>query len=415
MGRAGGGSRGGGGRSGGGSFSRSSSSFSRSSSSFSRSSGSSFTRSSSGRSGAGSYARSSSGSSSSGSFGSHSYSGSNHPNHGHLGTGFGGVHHRPRPIYINPGYGRKTVIINNSGNTTYTGTNTSTGNGSGTYTTNSAGTTSAAGTTTQQTYTAPKEITPEQKLARAERLAKEAAENKKGSVKLFFIALILLVVGVFAAVGTKREGFEKYNLKGTVDVGYAYDDGFTFNGGRTEAACQAFYEATGIPLYFYTVAEYNELQSCDDFTEDLYDKLFKDENHVLIAYYNNQDWWSWQYGANASEYMAEEEVNDLIDTIYYYWDDTSLSNDAVLAKGINQYTMNLTSDKGGVSGFAVLLCIGGLVVLAVAIYQYINYGSDAKKYEEEAKKIQREIILSKPLETFGNQEMDDLKNKYDNM
>ena len=38
-----------------------------------------------------------------------------------------------------------------------------------------------------------------------------------------------------------------------------------------------------------------------------------------------------------------------------------------------------------------------------------------KKYEEEEKQLQRDIILSKPLETYGNQEVEDLKNKYDNM
>jgi hypothetical protein len=87
----------------------------------------------------------------------------------------------------------------------------------------------------------------------------------------------------------------------------------------------------------------------------------------------------------------------------------------VLAKGIASYQEKLTAVKDSGNGLAVGLIIAGLVMLVVAIYQFINYGSDAKKYEEEAKKLQREIILSKPLETFGNQEMDDLKNKYDKL
>ncbi len=386
MGRAGGGSRGGGGRSGGGSFSRSG--------------GGGFSRSSSGRS----FSRSGSGGGRSGGFGGSSFGG------GVGGPGgFGGFHgapyhHRPRPIFINPGRGRKTVIINNSGNTTYTGTNnTNPNNGQGADTTANTGT----------TYSAPKELTPEQKMARAERLAKEAGDAKKGSVKLFLIALVLLVIGVFLAVGTKREGFEKYNLTGTVDAGYAYDDGFTYGGGRTEEACKTFYEKTGIPLFFYTVGDYGrDASTCDTYTAELYDTLFADENHVLVAFYNDVDWWSWQYGANAAPYMGDTEINDLIDEIYLYWDDSTLSNDAVLAKGINNYLLDLTSDKGGASGLSVILCIAGLVLLVVAIYQYINYGSEAKKYEEEAKTLQAQIILSKPLETFGNQEINDLKNKY---
>ena len=391
MGRAGGGSRGGGGG-----FSRGGGSFSRSSgSSFSRSSGSNFSRSSIGRSGS-SYSRSSSGRSSS---------------------SFGSSGHYHRPIHIHPGFGRRTVIINNSGNQTYTGTNnTGTNNsGPGTYTNTtqqSANTSSAA----QQTYTAPKEITPEQKLARAERLAKEAGDNKKGSVKLFFIAMILLVIGVFLAVSTKPKQFEKYNLKGTVDVGYTYDDGFTEGSGMTEAACYEFYQKTGIPLYFYTVKEYEKsVSTCDNYTIGLYSGLFKDENHVLIAYYDNVNWWSWEIGDQVEKYMSESDVNDLLDEIDYYWDDYSLTNDQVLAKGISSYQEKLTTVKDNGNGLATGLIIAGLVMFAIAIYQFINYGADAKKYEEEAKKLEREIILSKPLETFGNQEVEDLKDKYDNM
>lgn len=383
MGRAGGGSRGGGGgfsRGGmGGSFSRGGGSFSRSGSSFSRSSGG-------GRSGGSSF-----------------------------GGGFGGYHHRP--IHIHPGFGRRTVIINNSGNKTYTGTNnTGSGNaGPGTYTNTTQQNSNATGSTSAQ-YTAPKEITPEQKLARAERMAKEAGDNKKGSVKFFFIALIILVVGVFLTVAVKPKQFEKINLKGTVDVGYTYDDGFTEGSGQTEAACNEFYLKTGIPLYFYTVKEYDKsVSTCDDYTIGLYSGLFKDENHVLIAYYDNVNWWSWAIGDQVEKYMSESEVNDLLDEIDYYWDDYSLTNDAVLAKGILSYLDELTSVKESGNGLATGLIIAGLVMLVIAIYQFVSYGSDVKKYEEEAKKLEREIILSKPLETFGNQEVDDLKNKYDNM
>lgn len=312
-------------------------------------------------------------------------------------------HHRPtRPVIIHPGYGRRTVIINNSGNTTNTGTN-------------NTGSNNTAGTYTQQSNPAPKEITPEQKIARAERLAKEAGDNKKNSMKMLLVAGILLIIGLFVAFSTKQEGFEKYKLSGTVDVGYAFDNGFTYNGGRTEDACAKFYDETGIPLYFYTVNDYTEAVSCDAYTEKLYDKLFKDENHVLIAFYNSEDWWSWQYGANVSKFMADAEINELIDDIYFYWDDTSLSNDAVLAKGITRYMERLTSDKGGISGFASILLIVGSVMILVGIYQYINSGSEVKKYEEEVNRLEREIILSKPLETYENREMEDLKNKYDKM
>lgn len=381
MGRAGGGSRGGGG------FSRGGGSFSRGGM------GGSFSRSSIGRSGS-SFSRNSGG-----------RSGSSFGGHGHIGGSFGGHYHRPRPIYIHPGFGRRTVIINNSGNKTYTDTNTA---GSNTYT----GTTNTA----QQTYTAPKELTPEQKIARAERMAKEAGDNKKGSVKLFFIALILLIVGAFLMISSKPKEFEKINLPGTVDVGYTYDDGFTEGSGQTEAACNEFYAKTGIPLFFYTVREYDgAVSTCDSYTINLYDDLFKDENHVLIAYYDNVNWWSWEIGDRVESVMPESEVNRLLDEIDYYWDDYTLSNDAVLAKGISNYQADLLAVKSGGNGFATILAIVGLVMLVIAIYQYINYSADVKKYEEEVKKLEREQILSKPLETFGNQEMEDLKGKYDNM
>lgn len=381
MGRAGGGSRGGGGRrGGGGNFSRSGmGGGSRSSGGF-------------GRSGGGS------------SFGGMNFGG------GFGGSSYRGPSHRPRPIFINPGYGRKTVIINNSGNKTYTGSNTGTNtNTSGTSTQSSSN-----GTAASQTYTAPKPLTPEQKISRAERLASEAREARKDSIKILLIAFILFAVGMFVTLSGKDEPFEKVNLSGTVDVGYCYDENF-LEGVKTKMACEEFYNTTGIPLFIYTLNEYDIVNGdCDEYTMKLYDKLFKDENHVLVAYYNNVDWWSWAYGEKASFVMAEEEINDLLDEIDKYWYD-DMSNDAVIAKGIEDYQERLTAEDNGAALFAGLLFIAGGIMLIITVYTYVNKGKEAKRYEEEAKSIRADMILSQPLETFGNQEIDNLKDKYDKM
>lgn len=329
-----------------------------------------------------------------------------------FGGGFGGghiprPHHRPpRPIFINPGYGRKTVIINNSGNTTHTGTNS----GPNTYTNTSNTNQTAA----QQTYTAPKPLTPEQKHARAERLAQEAREAKKGAVKFLLIAAILFVFG-FIASGTSKnkEEFEKINLSGTAHVGYATDE---INGAsgirRTEDACEEFYETVGVPIYFYTEEAF---EGSDEvaYAEELYDTLFRDENHLLMVYCDNLDIWSYCSGSNVPTSVVNAE--DLLDHMEKYWFDYSLSYDEVLAKSVLAYQKSLTgSGSDGAGFFSMVLFLAGGVVLVYAVYTFVSKGKEAERYEEEAKNIQAQIILSKPLETFGNQEINDLKNKYDN-
>ena len=370
-------------------------------------------RVSGGRSGGGSFSRSglNSSSRSGGSGGRSGLSGAGGSGGGFSGRqgGFGGPNmfgggvrpprpNHSRPVIIRPAH--QTVIINNTENTTSTNQKVQ----------------QPTQTTQEKEYTAPttKPLTMEQKISRAERLATEAREAKKGVVKWFVVAFLLLAFGIFFSVTSGEDEYEKVVFNGTVNVGFASDDGFTNNGGKTEEACKNFYEATGIPLYFYTVETFNAPSStCDDFTTRLYDTLFQDDNHVLIAYFDNVDYWSWCIGENVKARMGEREVNDLIDEIYVYWQDTSLTNDAVLAKGIESYTENLTAHSGGT--FAVLLIIAGIGVGIVAVFSYIGKEKDIKRYEEEAKTLRTEQILSQPLETFGNQEVENLKDKYDKM
>lgn len=337
--------------------------------------------------------------------GGRSFSGSSGRNS--FGGGFGGSfgggyiprpHHRPprRPIIITPGYGRRTVVINNNGNRTSTTDKTSYND------------------SPTAVYEAPKPLTTEEKISRTKRLAEEARETKNGVVKFLLIAVLFFAFGILSIPKEENKAqFEKINLSGTSYAGYATNE---INGASetklTENACEEFYETIGVPLYFYT-EEYYEGADVVSYADELYDKLFSDENHMLMVYFDNQDIWSWCTGANVPAII---NADALLDRIEMYWYDYGLSYDEILAKGIAAYQKSLTaSDTDSGSIFATLLFVVGGVIFVVAVFTYVNKGKEAERYEEETKKLERDLILSKPLETFGNQEMDDLKGKYDNM
>lgn len=321
--------------------------------------------------------------------------------------GFGGPAPRPprrpvRPVIITPGLGRRTVIINSGGSTTSSGSQ-NTGQSS----------TAAA----QETIT-PRELTPEQKINRAEQLAKEAQNAKKGAFKYLLIALILFAAAFLAGLGNKSTGFEKIVMSGTKNVGYATDE---INGSsdvkKTVKACEEFYEKTGIPLYFYITD--TEITSGNDgytdYIDALYEKLFSDENHVLLVYFDTLDEWYFWKGEAANSLVTDDMVNDLFDAIERYWFNYSLTMDEVLSNGVSDYQDSLTNESSGAGFFTVLLVLAGGILTVVAVYTYISKGNEAKRYEEEVKTLRADLILSKPLETFGNQEVENLKDKYDKL
>lgn len=393
MGRAGGGGRGGG-RSGGGSFSRSGLGGGRSSGGFSRSGGSSRSSGSSG-----------------GGFGGFGFGGSS--------GGFGRTP-RPRTVVIPPifGGGRTVVINNNGGNSTGNRNSTGDGNSSGNGTSSGNSGQNPANRTPEENNknqpAMPKPLTPEQKINRAERLAKEAGDGKKGAMKLMFIAAVVAAIGIFFFISAKGKSYEKTVLDGTKHVGYVTDQGFLKTTHRTEAALEEFYQKTGLPLYLYTIEDYgNSASTCDAYAEELYGRLFSDETHILLLYCDNVDYWAWWLGEKAAPHFSDKEINALIDEIYKYWYNDSYTNDEVMAKGIQSYTKELTSVGGGAKTFAVIILLVGGVLFVGAILSYISKSGLEKRYKEEASALRTEQMLSKPLETFGNEEIENLKDKYD--
>lgn len=378
MGRAGGGGRVGG-RSGGGGFSRGGGGFS--------------------RGGGGGFSRGG---------GSHGGGGGFGGGFGGFGGGFGGPR-PPRPVIIPPVFGRRTVIINNGNQ----GNNQGNNQGS-----NQGNNNSDYNQEPQNSYKQPepiKPLTPEQKIHRNEQLAQDANQKKKSALRMIGFSAILIVISILFALAIKDKSYEKAKLSGTKDVGYVEDDGFFLGNYKTEAACKEFYNKTGIPLFVYATVNYNgDEDYCDIYATDLYKSLFTDDNHVLLVYYDNIEYWSWYVGGNVTARISDVEIDDLIDDIYYYYDDYSLRNDEVFAKGIERFTDDLTSTGSGRNTIILMLRITGGVLLVIGFISYFSSSKDEKRYREQAETLRNELILSKPLETFADQEMDELKNKYDN-
>lgn len=353
-------------------------------------------RSSGGRSGGGSFSRSGLGG-----------SGSRSSGGGSRGGFSGGGYRPPRPIIVPPIYGRshRTVIINNGNSSDH---QTSSGN----YNTTGEGRDASDFTNTQKPAAA-KPLTPEQRIHRAEQLAKEAENSKKSAVKRILVSALLFLAGILLSFSGRGKEYEKPELIGTVDAGYLTDEGFFRGHNHTENALKEFYQKTGIPLYVYAIASYGaDSSSCDSYAEKLYDTLFTDENHVLLVYYDNADWWSWVTGEKAKVYMPDDKINELIDKIYVYWYNESYNNDEVFAKGILKYAEDITSVGDGMFLFSGILWMIAAVLFLSAVYTMYTKGKEQKRYQEEAGTLRTELMLSKPLETFGNDEVEALKDKY---
>lgn len=263
--------------------------------------------------------------------------------------------------------------------------------------------------------TTPQPLTPEQKINRAERLAKEAGDSKKSAFTWMFIAAIIIVIGIFFLVFSRSNTYKKAELNNAKDTGYVKDDGFLGSTHNTKEAVGDFYKKTGIPLYIYTMGQYVGSKDLSEYVEVLYDELFSDEDHVLILYCNNPHGWEYSSGAKAKYFFSDGEFNNLIDQIDKSADlyGNTSTYDEIMAKGIESYTKQLTSSGSNSKRFAVIILFVGGVIFIGAIFSYISKSGEEKRYMEEASTLRTEQMLSKPLETFGNREIENLKDKYD--
>lgn len=260
------------------------------------------------------------------------------------------------------------------------------------------------------------------------RQRKYVGEHIKGRAKgLIGVAVIVFIISLFVAAGSDPDSNRRAYVKPNVsysDSGYLYTDSFFSNKREVEDQLEELEDKLGYPVFLYAVDESNITESeAKYFLDKFYDKTFRDEAHLVIAYFNDIDYWEWVYGYNLNPYVNNDMVNDIIDCIYVYWD-TDYSNEECFTHGFDRYANTYLVTKEELEKSAssherwanVFRTIAGaFAVCGVLVYIagiWINIHEE-KKEREERKQRQMEEFLSKPLETFGNSEIEGLKDKYD--
>jgi hypothetical protein len=210
----------------------------------------------------------------------------------------------------------------------------------------------------------------------------------------------------------KREALPK----GSVNETSYYTDDLGWIGNQTEllAGMKNFYQKTGVQPYLFLTDTVNGSHSpsdseLDEYARSLYDKLFTDEAHLLLVFFNYDNNYKDRYvcGTQAKTVIDTEAGDILLDYINRYYYDTSLSEETFFSKAFNDAGNRIMEVTR--SPWIIVFVILGVVALMVIAFAWWRRAINQKNLEAK----QTEEMLKTPLEKFGNTEAEELTKKYE--
>ena len=231
--------------------------------------------------------------------------------------------------------------------------------------------------------------------------------------------IILSAVGAYMGVGSggniQSSTYEREKLPASAvtETGYYTDEGGWFsNRSELESGMRQFYRETGVQPYLYLLANgsVSSVSQLTDMAEELYPQLFQDEGHFLLVFcddgrgsYNC----GYTVGSQAKTVMDDEAIAILADYLDRYYNDYSISEEQVFSKTFadtGERIMAVTK-----SPLPVIAVCAAVIVVAVVVFVTL------KKHREQREREQKrtEEILKTPLEKFGDQDIEDLADKYE--
>ena len=203
--------------------------------------------------------------------------------------------------------------------------------------------------------------------------------------------------------------------KGSVVETSYYTDNLGWIGNRTAltAGMKNFYQKTGVQPYLYLTDNINGSQNpqpdeVEAFAFSLYDSLFKDEAHLLLIFFEPDPnyYQTWYVAGRQAKSVIDDEAADiLLDYIDRYYDE-DYTDEEYFSKAFNDAGVRIMHVPKS-PWPPVLITLLGLSMVIVGLYWWRKAKEQKNREAEDT-----ERILSMPLDTFGDQDTDDLAQKY---
>lgn len=244
--------------------------------------------------------------------------------------------------------------------------------------------------------------------------------NGKGCsilIIVFCVMFILAVIGILSdeddltASTVTREALPVSAVNET-DYFTDADGTWITNTSQLTQGMRSFYKETGVQPYLYILPNGTSTSTSElgEIAAEEYDKLFTDEGHFLLVFCDDGNGsynCGYTVGAQAKTVMDSEAISILADYIDRYYYDYSLSEEEIFANAFadtGERIMTVTT-----SPIVSVAEAGTIIVIALVIAFIVWKRHEKRKREQE----QMERILNMPLESFGDQDIENLAEKYE--
>ena len=210
---------------------------------------------------------------------------------------------------------------------------------------------------------------------------------------------------------------EKLDESYVTETNYYKDElGWIGSESTLESGLKSFYEDTGVQPYLYICnniegdksGNYTDAQ-LESFGNDIYNKTFTDEGHVLVVFceYADSQYRSFCIVGNAAKTVIDEEAREiLLDYIdhYYFSDYDDDEFFSIAFKKAGGDIMRVEKSHAWIVVLVMIVIIGAIIILKQV----------EKHHDKKLQKLKAEQdILNTPLSEFGDDNVEDLAGKYE--
>ena len=192
------------------------------------------------------------------------------------------------------------------------------------------------------------------------------------------------------------------------------DGDWIHNTNVLETGLRAFADETGVMPYVYILPN-GYTTSTSELTrtaEEVYQDNFDDEGHFVLVFCDNgHGGYNCGYcvGSAARSIMDDEAVSVLAKNLDDAYANQSLSEEEIFSEAFSETAAEIMADPAEAQRPLVI----GAIMLGVFVVAMILLGAHKTREEKrQAEQKRLDDLLNQPLETFGDQELDDLEKKY---